>query len=178
MSFLEKLKNETRSIHTESENNPFNKALLNGELSDQKYFVYLHNIFPVFSYLERRMNLSGELVRSPLMHTDIMKYSKDGCVLTGNDLYYFDWIHEIGSKADKFLPAIVYVEWLKDVFGGRIISQKVKYNSLFQFNDPKGMAEKVRSLIVVESEDEDEFINEAKKAFDNHNQILTNIYRS
>lgn len=178
MNFHERLKEETREIHEISENNPFNKALLDGTLPDNKYFVYLHNIFPIFSYIERRLDLSGELVRSPLIHVDIMKYSKDGNGLTAKDLHYFDWVNEIGSKADKFLPAIVYVEWLKDVFGGRVISQKVKHNSLYQFNNPKEMAEKVRSMINVSPEDEDEFISEAKKAFENHNQILTKIYES
>jgi heme oxygenase len=178
MNFLERLKEETKEIHQISENHAFNKALLNSHLSDQKYFVYLHNIFPIFSYIERRLDLTGELVRSPLIHVDIMKYAKDGNVLTPKDLHYFDWIHEIGSKADKFLPAIVYVEWLKDVFGGKIISQKVKHNSLYQFNNPRSMAERVRSLIVVNPEDEDEFILETKKVFENHNQLLTRVFES
>lgn len=175
MNFQERLKTETKEMHDKSENHEFYKQLLSGNLKEQKYFVFLHNMFPIFGYLERRMNLSGELVRSPLMHTDIMRYAKGGCLITGNDLHYFDWVCEIGQKADKFLPAILYVEWLKDVYGGQIIADKVKYNSALKYNDTKATIEKIRSLIVVNPEDENQFIKEVNLVYENHIKILDKI---
>lgn len=175
MNFQEKLKNETKEMHDRSENHEFYKLLLDGKLKDEKYFIFLHNMFPIFGYLERRMDLTGELVRSPLIHTDIMRYAKGGCRITGNDLHYFDWVCEIGKKADKFLSAILYVEWLKDVYGGQIIADKIKYNSALTYNDTKSTIEKIRSLIVVNPEDEEQFIKEVNLVYENHIKILDKI---
>lgn len=178
MSFQEKLKNETKALHDASENHPFHVQLVQGVLPDLNYFVYLHNLFPVFSYIERRMDLKGELIRSPLMHTDIMRYSKDGCVLTGEDLHYFDWIEEIGQKDDKWLSAILYVEWLKDAYGGQILSKHVKYNSLLKFFNMKNVVNEVRSYLdKISSEDEDQFIVEVNAVYKNHNKILDKIMK-
>jgi hypothetical protein len=105
-----------------------------------------------------------------------MRYSKDGCVLTGQDLHYFDWIEEIGQKDDKWLPAILYVEWLKDAYGGQILCKHVKYNSLLKFCDMKNVVSKVRSYLDnVPSEDQDQFIVEVNNVYKNHNKILDKI---
>jgi hypothetical protein len=175
MNFHERLKAETKAMHDKSESHEFYKLLLDGKLEDQKYFVFLHNMFPIFGYLERRMDLTGELVRSPLIHTDIMRYAKSGSRISGEDLFYFDWICEIGQKADRFLPAILYVEWLKDVYGGQIIADKVKFSSTLKYNDVKKTIEKIRSLIVVEPEDEDQFIKEVNLVYENHIKLLDKI---
>ncbi len=178
MSFQEKLRNETKEMHDKSENHEFYKLLLEGKLKDEKYFIFLHNMFPIFGYLERRMDLTGELVRSPLIHTDIMRYAKSGCRISGEDLYYFDWICEIGQKADKFLPAILYVEWLKDVYGGQIIANNVKFNSALKYNDTKKTINSIRSFITVEPEDEEQFIKEVNMVYENHIKILDQIMQA
>lgn len=178
MNLQDRLKEDTKQLHDLAESHPFNAQLMSGKLKDLNYFVYLHNMFPVFSYLERRMNLSGELVRSPLMHCDIMRYSKEGSVIEGKDLVYFDWISEIGKMPDKMLPAILYVEWLKDAYGGQMISKYVKHNSHLCFNKAKNVIMAVRSLIdQVEPEDHDEFVNQVNKVYENHTKILDKIMK-
>lgn len=178
MNFQERLKTETKQLHDESENHQFHVDLMNGKLSDLKYFVYLHNIFPIFSYLERRMDLKGEMVRSPLIHTDIMRYSKDGNVIEGKDLNYFDWIVEIGKAPDSMLPAILYVEWLKDAYGGQMISKYIKYNAHLAFNKARSVIDGVRSYLTeVKEEDQDQFIAEVNNVYKNHNKILDKIMK-
>lgn len=179
MNFQERLKEETKQLHDESEGHVFHSTLMSGKLPDLKYFVYLHNIFPIFSYLERRMNLSGELVRSPLMHTDIMRYSKDGCVIEGKDLNYFDWIVEIGKMPDSMLPAILYVEWLKDAYGGQILSKNVKYNSHLNFNKARNVIDNVRLFLSgIKEEDQDNFIQEVNNVYKNHIKLLDKVMKS
>ena len=73
MNTHEKLKAETKEMHDKSENHQFYTDLLANKLSAQRYFIYLHNIFPIVSYVERRLGLNGEMVRSPLIHNDIMQ---------------------------------------------------------------------------------------------------------
>jgi heme oxygenase len=176
MNFQEKLKEQTKELHDKSENHVFHTRLLDGSLPDLKYFVYLHNMFPIVSYIERRMNLNGELIRSPLMHNDIMRYSKNGCVIEGKDFHYFDWVSQIGITNDKWLPAILYVEWLKDAYGGQIIAPKVKFNSALKFNDAKNVISSVRSYLQeIKPEDENTFIHEVNKVYENHIILLDKI---
>jgi heme oxygenase len=175
MTFQEKLKEQTKELHDSSENHQFHVSLVKGDLPDQKYYLYLQNLFPIFMYIEKRLGLSGELIRSGLMHNDIMQYSKDGCIITGNDLHYFEWMNELGQKSDLMLLAIVYVEWLKDVYGGQILSKHVKYNSALKYNSVKDTAAKIRALLVIPTEDEEQFIFEVNKVYENHNKILDKI---
>jgi heme oxygenase len=175
MTFQEKLKQETKALHDFSENHSFHVSLIKGDLSDQKYFLYLYNLYPIFAYVEKRLNLSGELVRSPLMHNDIIQYSKSGCIITENDLHYFEWINELGQKSDLMLLAVLYVEWLKDVYGGQILSKHVKYNSALKYHSVKDTSAKIRSLLVIPTENEDQFIQEVNKVYENHNNILDKI---
>jgi len=179
MSLQSRLKEETKTLHDLAESHQFNHQLINGTLKGINYFVYLHNLFPVFSYLERRMNLSGEMVRSPLMHCDIMRYSKEGSVIEGKDLVYFDWISEIGKMPEKMLPAILYVEWLKDAYGGQIIAKHVKHNSHLCFNRAKDVIDCVRSYLdKVPEEDHNEFIAQVNKVYENHTKILDSIMKT
>jgi hypothetical protein len=175
MTFQEKLKSQTKELHDSSENHLFHASLLKGELSDEKYFLYLNNFLRIFKYVEQRLNLSGELVRSELMYNDIMQYAKDGCNLTANDLHYFEWMNELGQKSDLMILAVLYVEWLKDVYGGQILSKHVKYNSALKYNSAKDTAIKIRSLLVIPQENEDEFILEVNKVYEHHNKILDKI---
>jgi len=178
MNLQDRLKQETKVLHDLAESHPFNEQLINGKLKDLNYFVYLHNMFPIFSYLERRMDLSGELVRSPLMHCDIMKYAKEGSVIEGKDLVYFDWISEIGKMPNKMLPAILYVEWLKDAYGGQMISKNVKHNSHLCFNRARDVIDSVRAYIdKVDVEDHDEFVNQVNRVYENHTKILDKIIK-
>jgi heme oxygenase len=178
MTFQEKLKQQTKELHDSSENHPFHVSLLKGDLPDQKYFLYLHNLFPITMYLEKRLNLVGELVRSSLLHNDIMQYTIEGCTLTSNDMHYFEWMNELGQKSDAMLLAVVYVEWLKDVYGGQMLSKHIKYNSALKYNNTKDTIMKIRSLLVVSPEDEDQFIFEVNKVYENHNKILDKIMKN
>jgi heme oxygenase len=177
MTFQEKLKQQTKELHDFSENHLFHTSLLKGELPDQKYFLYLNNILRISKYVEQRLSLSGELVRSELMYNDIMQYAKDGCTFTVNDLHYFEWINELGQKSDSMVLAVLYVEWLKDVYGGQILSKYVKYNSSLKYNNTKDTATKIRSLLIIPPENEDEFIQEVNKVYEHHNKILDQIMK-
>jgi heme oxygenase len=175
MTFQEKLKQETKALHDSSENHLFHTSLLSGELADTKYFIYLNNFIRIFRYVEQRLNLSGELVRSELMYNDIMQYAKEGCGITLNDFHYFNWLNELGQKSDLMLLAVVYVEWLKDVYGGQILSKHIKYNSALKYHNAKETAIKIRSLLIIPPENEDEFIQEVNRVYDHHNKILDKI---
>jgi len=179
MKFQEKLKAETKINHDATEGHLFNELLLKGELPDQKYYLYLKNIVTVYDYIEKRLGLKGELIRSSLIYNDIMAYCKNGCHFSCDDYFVHEWVETIAQKSDTALLSELYVEWLKDVYGGQIISKKVKYNSHLKFNDAKSTAMNVRKLLDVSPDDENNFIFEVNRTYVNHYKLMDDImYKS
>ena len=175
MTFQEKLKSETKINHDATEQHPFNEQLLAGTLDDQKYYLYLKNIVAVYDYVEKRLGLKGELVRSTLIYNDIMAYCKNGCYYDCNDYFVHNWVETLAQKSDTALLSELYVEWLKDVYGGQIISKKVKFNSHLKFNDTKSTALAVRSMLNVSAEEEKNFIFEVNRTYINHYSLMDDI---
>ena len=175
MTFQEKLKNETKINHDATEQHPFNEQLLAGTLDDQKYFLYLKNIIPVYDYVEKRLGLKGELIRSSLIYNDIMAYHKDGWIAGCKDYFVHNWVEILAQKSDTALLSELYVEWLKDVYGGQIISKKVKFNSHLKFNDTKSTALAVRSMLNISAEEEKNFIFEVNRTYINHYSLMDDI---
>jgi hypothetical protein len=86
-----------------------------------------------------------------------------------------DWVETLAQKSDTALLSELYVEWLKDVYGGQIIAKKVKYNSHLKFNDNKSTALAVRSLLNVSAEEEKNFIFEVNRTYVNHYKLMDDI---
>jgi len=175
MNFQEKLKAETKINHDATEQHPFNEQLVAGTLPDQKYYLYLKNIVAIYDYIEKRLGLKGELVRSTLIYNDIMAYCKSGCYCDCNDYFVHSWVETLAQKSEKALLSELYVEWLKDVYGGQIVSKKVKFNSHLKFSNPKDTIFNVRSLLHVAPEDESNFIFEVNRTYINHYNLMDDI---
>jgi heme oxygenase len=175
MTFQEKLKQETKINHDISEQHPFNVLLMKGELDNQSYYLYLKNIVTVYDYVEKRLNLKGELVRSSLIYNDIMAYCKSGCYYDCNDYFVYNWVETLAQKSEAALLSELYVEWLKDVYGGQMVSKKVKFNSHLKFNNAKNTIHEVRSLLEVPEESQDNFIFEVNRTYINHYNLMEDI---
>jgi heme oxygenase len=176
MTFQEKLKNETKINHDAAEQHTFNELLLKGELSDQKYYLYLKNIVPVYDYIEKRLGFTGELIRSTLIYNDISAYAKFGCTNGPSNYFVYDWMNTLAQKSDKLLLSEVYVEWLKDLYGGQIIGKNVRYNSHLKFNDAKSAIGIVRAkLASIMPDDEKDFVFEVNRTYINHYNLYDSI---
>ena len=178
MNFQEKLKNETKVNHDASEQHPFNDLLMKGELPDQKYYLYLKNIVPVYDYIEKRLSLRGELIRSSLIYNDIMAYAKNGCTNGPDNYFSYKWVETLAQKSDRMLRSELYVEWLKDVYGGQMVSKKVKFNSHLKFNNAKDTIFSIRALLDIGSEEENDFIFEVNRTYINHYNLMDDIMYS
>jgi thiaminase len=178
MNFQEKLKAETKVNHDASEQHPFNEQLMAGTLSDHNYFLYLKNIIPVYDYIEKRLGLKGELIRSTLIYNDIMAYAKDGCVAGQTNYFSYKWLETLAQKSDRMLRSELYVEWLKDVYGGQMVAKKVKFNSHLKFNNQKDTIFAVRTLLDISNEEEKDFIFEVNRTYINHYNLMDDIMYS
>ena len=176
MNFQEKLKNETKINHDAAEQHPFNEQLMSGKLPDQKYYLYLKNIVPVYDYIEKRLSFNGELIRSTLIYNDISAYAKDGCTNGPLNYFVYDWMNVLAQKNNVQLLSEVYVEWLKDVYGGQIISKFVKFNSHLKFSNQKETIGNVRGLLSsITPELEKDFIFEVNRTYINHYNLMDSI---
>ena len=178
MNFQEKLKAETKVNHDAAEQHEFNIQLMSGKLPDYKYYLYLKNIVPIYDYIEKRLGLKGELIRSTLIYNDISRYAKDAIINGLTNYFVYDWMTTLAQKSDKMLLSEVYVEWLKDVYGGQMIAKHVKYNSHLKFNDTKSTIFQVRALLGISLEEERDFIFEVNRTYVNHYNLYDSIMYS
>ena len=132
-------------------------------------------MYPIYDYIEKRLALCGELIRSSLIHTDIVQYARQGHTITESELYYFDWMSSLAQKSNQMLLSEVYVEWLKDIYGGQMIAKHVRYNTSLKFNDIKQSAMNVRSMITLPEESEDCFISAVNTTYNFHYNLMENI---
>ena len=77
-----------------------------------------------------------------------------------------------------YLLALLYVEWLKDVFGGQVIAKNLKFNSTYNFNNPKSIIRFVMEQINHLPEDKvDELITEVNRIYENHIKLIDEIMK-
>jgi hypothetical protein len=76
------------------------------------------------------------------------------------------------------LRSELYVEWLKDVYGGQMVAKKVKYNSHLKFNNQKDTIFNVRALLDISNEEEKDFIFEVNRTYINHYNLMDDIMYS
>jgi heme oxygenase len=175
MNFQEKLKSETKVNHDAAEQHPFNEQLMKGELSDQKYYLYLKNIVPIYDYIEKRLAFTGDLVRSTLVYNDISAYAKFGCTNGPSNYFVYDWVATLAQKSNEMLLSEVYVEWLKDVYGGQMISKHIRYNSHLKYSNAKETIGKIRNILGGVIINEKDFIFEVNRTYVNHYNLMDSI---
>jgi heme oxygenase len=175
MTFQEQIKNETKVNHDAAEQHEFNTQLMSGILPDQKYYLYLKNIVPIYDYIEKRLGFTGELIRSTLVYNDISAYAKFGCTNGPSNYFVYDWMATLAQKSDDMLLSEVYVEWLKDVYGGQMISKQVRYGSHLKFNNVKDTIGKIRMRLSLPFDKEKDFIFEINRTYVNHYNLYDSI---
>jgi heme oxygenase len=174
-----RLKTETQELHSAAENHPIMQSFVRGEYSPNDLMKFLVNILPLYQVVEQRfLKLdildTPELKRSTQIQKDIDKLVEDGFgmnfnlsdVTTKRIAYCWD-------KNTALLKADLYVRWLADFYGGRVLSKSLApYNNAYQSNDPARVISSVRSIIEKNNywvnPTDDEIIDEAKDVFQFH----------
>jgi heme oxygenase len=174
-----RLKTETQELHSAAENHPIMQSFVTGYYSPSDLMKFLVNILPLYQVVEQRL-LSLDIIdnpdlkRSTQIQKDIDKLIEDGFGINFNisdvtrKRIAYCW-----DKNTALLKADLYVRWLADFYGGRILSKSLApYNNAYQSNDPARVISSVRSIM--EREDyyviptDDELIDEAKEVFQFH----------
>jgi len=182
--FSKKIKKQTKVKHDHIESHPFIKEMLNGELPDLKYAVYLNNLLPIYKgvemFLFNKRNTNSDIVQSKKILNDINNYSNFLNVNLNQDhlLFYRDWLNYFTTKNDFYKKSELYIRWLADMYGGQIIKKNIRFGSKYDFVDIRGDIKFVRQLIEdgLNSQNVDSFIEEVNISYDHHYKLVERVY--
>lgn len=182
--FSKKIKKQTKVKHDQIESHPFIKEMLNGELPDLKYAVYLNNLLPIYKgvemFLFNKRNTNSDIVQSKKILNDINNYSNFLNVDLNQDhlLFYRDWLNYFTTKNDFYKKSELYIRWLADMYGGQIIKKNIRFGSKYDFVDIRGDIKFVRQLIEdgLNSQNVDSFIEEVNISYDHHYKLVERVY--
>lgn len=182
-SFSKKIKKETKTIHDNIESHPFFIDLINKDLPDYKYALYLQNLSPIYKSVEMflfRNNASSDIVQSKKVEDDIRQYRNH--LNLNFDLPQFKyndkWLKYFFSKNDFFKKSELYVRWLADMYGGQIIKRYLKFGSKYNFYNVRQSIQTIRKQIEkdLNQNNVDQFIEEVNKTYQFHIDLVNNVY--
>jgi heme oxygenase len=187
-SLQTRLKEETQDIHTQAENHPVMKSFIDGTFKKQHLLKFLVNIRPCYDVVEQRLLQpfildTPELKRTHNIDADIdllkqeftkeeLKHLLVPCECT--DL----WIAWCWAKPLEMLKADLYVRWLADLYGGRMLAKSLgKYTNAVVFEDTKRAITEVRNILDSQKEtiNEDVLVDEVMNFFEFHLELFTEI---
>jgi len=178
-----KIKKETKEIHDKIEKHPFFIDLISRELPDYKYAIYLNNLYPIYKGVEMFLfsrNSNNDIVQSKKIEEDLKLYKS---FLNLNiDLpkfkFYDDWLNYFFSKEDFYKKTELYVRWLADLYGGQVIKRYLRFGNKYVFTNVRKDIQQVRKQIEddLTEENVDKFIEEVKKTYQFHTEIIEKIY--
>lgn len=152
-SLAERLRNETRGLHTEVERSTLMHALLRGELSLLLYCMLLRNLHAIYLALEAALvhhaqqPLLAPIFASALFRTDALEqdlntlygpFWDQAIALQPASRLYVDRLRELHQTRSVLLVAHSYVRYLGDLSGGQILKRIVAKS--FQLPDRAGTA--------------------------------------
>jgi len=184
-----RLKQETSELHSKAEQHPLMQSFIAGTFKHSHLLRFLVNLLPVYQVVEQRLLGNNiylyqqfDMKRSGFIQMDIDDIVRD------HEWSYpvvFDvtkkWVTNSWNKPIELLKADLYVRWLADFYGGRILSKsQAPYNSMYKSDTPAETISIIRSVldlpVLPESATEDEIIQEAKNFFQYHLDLFDAIY--
>jgi heme oxygenase len=163
------------------------QSFINGNYTKAHLNRFLVNILPVYQVVEQRLiqnDIIGnpDLERSPFIKKDI------NALINDNNFVYPEieevtkkYIAYIWQKPLELLKAELYVRWLADFYGGRMLTKSLDpYNNMYKSENPSAVIGAVRQILDREvttgTASDEEIIDEAKKFFSFHIELFDIIY--
>jgi heme oxygenase len=182
-----RLKTETSDLHKKAENHPIMHSFVIGKFSTQDLLKFLINVLPLYQVVEQRLlkddiNSNAELKRSVLVQKDI-----DSLISLHGDGFYGSisevtkqWLAHSWYKKTSLLKADLYVRWLADFYGGRILAKsQAPYNQMYTVENPSKAIGDVRNILTRNNDwdepTDDEIIKEAKDVFQFHIDLFNDF---
>ncbi len=204
-ALADRLKSETRSLHTAAERSVFMAALLRGLMQASSYALLLRNLHALYEALETAL---AQQCRNPVIAPVFMPalWRAGPLELDLLALHGVGWtdelplmpatsdqvvrIRQLVDEAPERLLAHAYVRYLGDLSGGQILRQIVANSagrgaqaalSFYDFGDAdtaQSLARSFRAAMVqvpTSDRQEDEVVDEAKLAFEWHLRLFNEL---
>lgn len=186
--FQKNLKQETSDIHSKAENHPIMQSFVKGTFKKEHLLRFLVNVRPAYDVVEQRLLQPYILKNSDLKRTT--QIDKDIALLAHEvpaeslaslltPLECTDlWVAWCWAKPAEMLKAELYVRWLADLYGGRMMARNMgEFTNSVTFNDPGKAISDIREILdtvntVLEDND---VVEETLKFFEYHLELFTAI---
>jgi heme oxygenase len=179
-----RLKEETSLLHRESEQHPLMQSFVEGTFKKVHLLEFLINLLPVYQVVEQRL-LSNEIINNPdlkrstQIQKDIDKLIQDTGVTTLRVREVTErWVASSWRKNEYLLKADLYLRWLADFYGGRILAKsQAPYNETYSAKDPGAVITTVRYLLTKDTPDlyNDSIVDETKAFFKFYIELFDEI---
>lgn len=173
------LNNITRETHTAVENLPFVQYLLNGNITQHDYVIYLAEMTAIYQQLESMAQQLGlfngleDLPRAQFMQQDLDELAPGHIteLLPSTQAYLAHLDSLFHSDHRDQLFAHVYVRHMGDLYGGKLISRVVPGTGRwYEFENRSELAKTFNERITLDLADE------ALVAFDHYGNIFQGLW--
>jgi heme oxygenase len=157
---MNSLREATAQAHHQAENTELMKLMLGGQMTAEHYAGFLANQLICYSAIERRTHLfaDGDMARGPSLVADISELRGSSLTIVPSAYDYADYVQTL---SDQELWAHIYVRYLGDMYGGRLIKSKVPGSGrIFEFRDRDELISRIRLSVSIAD------ASEAKRCFD------------
>jgi heme oxygenase len=181
----QRLKEETAELHRESEQHPLMQSFVTGSFKKEHLLDVLINLLPIYQVVEQRL-ISKEIINNPELkrsiniQKDIDKLVQD--IGLGNRQVRkitSHWLSFSWSRKLDLLKGDLYLRWLADFYGGRILAKsQAPYNETYASENPGAVITTVRYILDQTSNDttDDEIVEHTKGFFKFHIQLFEDIW--
>lgn len=163
------LREATMTKHKMAEQMPFNKAMLNGELSKQEYASYLQSQYHIFSTIENVCSLPENMLRTDKILEDITEIDDTPFFYTSKKTE--EYCNYLKESTTDIWPH-VYLNYLAIAFGGQMIKTKIPGSGqMYNFENIQDTIKYIRNI------QKDEWADEVNKAYDFLIEIFDELYK-
>ena len=204
-SLAERLKTETRALHTAAERSGFMGVLLRGQMERLAYCALLRNLHAIYAALEPALARHAQhaviapvfepaLARADALAADLLALHgpdwADAFELQPAAVRYARRLHEIDATQPAMLLAHAYVRYLGDLSGGQMLRRVVAEGmrlpahtgtAVYNFGEPheaQALNQGFRAgldNVVIDAAGADALVAEAVLAFQSHRALFDEL---
>lgn len=204
-SLADRLRTETRALHTTAERSSFMRVLLRGRMARTAYCALLRNLHAIYAALEPALaRHAGHPLLAPVSLSALRRLSAlehdlrvlhgpaalDALALQPAAACYAARLHDLDAARPELLLAHGYVRYLGDLSGGQMLRGIVAASpaidgagavAFYDFGDPartRALTQALRAGLAslsVAGTQADELVDEAKLAFALHHRLFEEL---
>ena len=204
-SLAERLKSETRTLHTEAERSVFMGVLLRGKMEQAAYCALLRNLHAIYAAMEPALArhavhpviapvYAAPLARTQSLATDLDALHGPGwsaaLAVQPSGAQYVSRLQQLEAEQPELLLAHAYVRYLGDLSGGQMLSRIVAQSlhlpsgqgtAFYDFGDATQTTQLTRAFrdglrtVAVGELGVDAIVAEARSSFQRHQALFNEL---